>query len=173
MFEIDYKFQYCAFIKSELGTCKGIPCTRLPFDEEPYPIKTFSYQKKKKSSNNFNSYGLCQSAKNKDVEFIYSINKNKVVSVKIEESFQMYFVCRRVASVLFTLTIILPIKLMVRVQKAPVLHHFSETIAGAATIRCFDQEEHFFTRNLNLIDDFSCIVFCRCHNGIALPLCSD
>ncbi|WRX15414.1 ABC transporter-like [Theobroma cacao] len=54
---------------------------------------------------------------------------------------------------------------MVGVQKAPVLHHFSETIAGAATIRCFDQEEQFFTRILNLIDDFSCIAF---HNSATI-----
>ncbi|XWS67375.1 hypothetical protein CRYUN_Cryun04dG0002000 [Craigia yunnanensis] len=54
---------------------------------------------------------------------------------------------------------------MVGVQKAPVLHHFSETIAGAATIRCFDQEEHFFTRNLNLINDFSSIAF---HNSATM-----
>ncbi|EOX96835.1 Multidrug resistance protein ABC transporter family [Theobroma cacao] len=54
---------------------------------------------------------------------------------------------------------------MVGVQKAPVLHHFSETIAGAATIRCFDQEEQFFARILNLIDDFSCIAF---HNSATI-----
>ncbi|XVF46078.1 hypothetical protein PTKIN_Ptkin02bG0259200 [Pterospermum kingtungense] len=54
---------------------------------------------------------------------------------------------------------------MVGVQKAPILHHFSETIAGAATIRCFDQEEQFFTRNLNLIDDFSRIAF---HNSATM-----
>ncbi|KAK6254242.1 hypothetical protein QUC31_015962, partial [Theobroma cacao] len=54
---------------------------------------------------------------------------------------------------------------IVGVQKAPVLHHFSETIAGAATIRCFDQEEQFFTRILNLIDDFSCIAF---HNSATI-----
>ncbi|XVF00452.1 hypothetical protein REPUB_Repub04eG0002500 [Reevesia pubescens] len=54
---------------------------------------------------------------------------------------------------------------MVGVQKAPVLHHFSETIAGVATIRCFDQEEQFFIRNLNVIDDFSCIAF---HNSATM-----
>ncbi|XVE48430.1 hypothetical protein DITRI_Ditri01bG0001900 [Diplodiscus trichospermus] len=48
---------------------------------------------------------------------------------------------------------------MVGIQKAPLLHHFSETIAGASTIRCFDQEDRFFTTTLNLMDDFSCIVF--------------
>ncbi|OMO94665.1 hypothetical protein COLO4_16230 [Corchorus olitorius] len=54
---------------------------------------------------------------------------------------------------------------MVGVQKAPVLHHFSETIAGAATIRCFDQQEQFFTRILTLIDDFSRIAF---HNSATM-----
>ncbi|CAK7345831.1 unnamed protein product [Dovyalis caffra] len=48
---------------------------------------------------------------------------------------------------------------MVVIQKAQLLHHFSETIAGAATIRCFDQEEQFYTKNLGLVDDFSRIFF--------------
>ncbi|KAJ6431360.1 hypothetical protein OIU84_018779 [Salix udensis] len=51
---------------------------------------------------------------------------------------------------------------MVGIRKAPILHHFSESIAGAATIRCFNQEERFLTRNLSLIDDYSRIVF---HNS--------
>ncbi|CAK7332377.1 unnamed protein product [Dovyalis caffra] len=51
---------------------------------------------------------------------------------------------------------------MVGIRKAPILHHFSESIAGAATIRCFHQEERFLARNLSLIDDYSRIVF---HNS--------
>ncbi|KAG6757221.1 hypothetical protein POTOM_037526 [Populus tomentosa] len=51
---------------------------------------------------------------------------------------------------------------MIGIRKAPILHHFSESIAGAATIRCFNQEERFLTRNLSLIDDYSRIVF---HNS--------
>ncbi|KAL5997364.1 putative ABC transporter C member 15 [Asimina triloba] len=48
---------------------------------------------------------------------------------------------------------------MVGIIKAPVLHHFSETIAGAATIRCFNQEDRFITKNLSLIDDYSRITY--------------
>lgn len=51
---------------------------------------------------------------------------------------------------------------MVGIRKAPILHHFSESITGAATIRCFNQEERFLMRNLSLIDDYSRIVF---HNS--------
>ncbi|CAL9163031.1 unnamed protein product [Musa hybrid cultivar] len=48
---------------------------------------------------------------------------------------------------------------MVGIQKAPILHHFSESLAGAATIRSFNQEERFRKRNLTLIDDYSRITF--------------
>ncbi|GAV90679.1 ABC_tran domain-containing protein/ABC_membrane domain-containing protein [Cephalotus follicularis] len=51
---------------------------------------------------------------------------------------------------------------MVGIRKAPILHHFSETIAGAATIRCFKQEERFLIKSLSLIDDYSRITF---HNS--------
>ncbi|KAG8641653.1 hypothetical protein MANES_12G015700v8 [Manihot esculenta] len=48
---------------------------------------------------------------------------------------------------------------MVGIRKAPILHHFSESIAGVATIHCFNQEDRFFMRSLSLIDDYSRIVF--------------
>ncbi|WCJ38679.1 ABC transporter C family member 3 [Euphorbia peplus] len=48
---------------------------------------------------------------------------------------------------------------MVGTRKAPILHHFSESIAGAATIHCFNQEDRFLTRTLKLIDDYSRVVF--------------
>ncbi|KAG6518918.1 putative ABC transporter C family member 15 [Zingiber officinale] len=48
---------------------------------------------------------------------------------------------------------------MVGIQKAPILHHFSESFAGAATIRCFNQEERFSKKNLSLIDDYSRVTF--------------
>ncbi|KAE8665038.1 ABC transporter C family member 3 [Hibiscus syriacus] len=51
---------------------------------------------------------------------------------------------------------------MVGIRKAPILHHFSESIAGAATIRCFSQEDRFTEKNLNLIDDYSRVAF---HNS--------
>ncbi|XP_065864880.1 putative ABC transporter C family member 15 [Euphorbia lathyris] len=38
------------------------------------------------------------------------------------------------------------------IQQAPILHHFAESLAGAATIRAFDQEARFFEANLDLID---------------------
>ncbi|KAF8399890.1 hypothetical protein HHK36_015760 [Tetracentron sinense] len=54
---------------------------------------------------------------------------------------------------------------MVGIRKAPILHHFSESIAGAATIRCFNQEDRFLEKNLSLIDDYSRISF---HNYAAM-----
>ena len=54
---------------------------------------------------------------------------------------------------------------MVGIRKAPILHHFSESIAGAATIRCFNQEDRFVMRNLSLIDDYSRITF---HNSATM-----
>ncbi|RLN21894.1 putative ABC transporter C family member 15 [Panicum miliaceum] len=54
---------------------------------------------------------------------------------------------------------------LVGIKKAPVLHHFSETVSGAATIRCFNQGENFFRKGLALIDDYSCITF---HNAAAI-----
>ncbi|GJN30266.1 hypothetical protein PR202_gb18557 [Eleusine coracana subsp. coracana] len=41
------------------------------------------------------------------------------------------------------------------VQKSPVIHLFSESIAGAATIRGFGQEKRFMKRNLYLLDCFA------------------
>ncbi|KAM3706104.1 hypothetical protein ACJW31_03G127800 [Castanea mollissima] len=54
---------------------------------------------------------------------------------------------------------------MVGIQKAPILHHFSESVSGAATIHCFNQEERFVTRILSLIDDYSRITF---HNSATM-----
>ncbi|KAF8013829.1 hypothetical protein BT93_I1631 [Corymbia citriodora subsp. variegata] len=41
------------------------------------------------------------------------------------------------------------------IQQAPILHHFAESIAGAATIRAFDQEDRFTDENLGLVDNHS------------------
>lgn len=54
---------------------------------------------------------------------------------------------------------------MVGIRKAPILHHFAESISGAPTIRCFNQEDLFFVKNLRLIDDYSRIVF---HNAATM-----
>ncbi|XP_065873323.1 putative ABC transporter C family member 15 [Euphorbia lathyris] len=48
---------------------------------------------------------------------------------------------------------------MVGTRKAPILHHFSESIVGAPTIHCFNQEDRFLIRNLKLIDDYSRVDF--------------
>jgi ATP-binding cassette subfamily C (CFTR/MRP) protein 2 len=37
-------------------------------------------------------------------------------------------------------------------SKAPVIHHFSETIAGFVTIRCFQQQDRFTQINVNRVD---------------------
>lgn len=41
------------------------------------------------------------------------------------------------------------------IQLAPVLHHFAESLSGAATIRAFDQKNRFTYGNLSLIDGHS------------------
>ncbi|XP_040992853.1 putative ABC transporter C family member 15 [Juglans microcarpa x Juglans regia] len=41
------------------------------------------------------------------------------------------------------------------IQRAPILHHFAESLAGAATIRAFDQENRFIGGNLGLVDNHS------------------
>ncbi|KAK9113509.1 hypothetical protein Syun_020306 [Stephania yunnanensis] len=48
---------------------------------------------------------------------------------------------------------------MVGIKKAPIQHHFSESIAGAVTIRSFNQEHRFIVKNLDLIDDYSRVTF--------------
>ncbi|XP_022717852.1 putative ABC transporter C family member 15 [Durio zibethinus] len=39
------------------------------------------------------------------------------------------------------------------IQRAPILHHFAESLAGTVTIRAFDQENRFIDANLGLIDN--------------------
>lgn len=51
---------------------------------------------------------------------------------------------------------------MVGSRKTPILHHFSESITGAGTIRCFNQEDRFIEKNLSLMDDYSRVAF---HNS--------
>ncbi|PIA32634.1 hypothetical protein AQUCO_04400075v1 [Aquilegia coerulea] len=41
------------------------------------------------------------------------------------------------------------------IQRAPILHHFAESLSGAATIRAFDQKSRFTDTNLDLIDNHS------------------
>ncbi|KAL1546554.1 ATP-binding cassette sub- C member 9 [Salvia divinorum] len=41
------------------------------------------------------------------------------------------------------------------IEGAPILHHFAESLTGAATIRAFDQQERFTGANLCLIDNHS------------------
>ncbi|KAF7825946.1 putative ABC transporter C family member 15 [Senna tora] len=42
-----------------------------------------------------------------------------------------------------------------QIQIAPILHHFAESLAGAASIRAFDQQSRFVYSNLGLVDNFS------------------
>ncbi|OVA14831.1 ABC transporter [Macleaya cordata] len=41
------------------------------------------------------------------------------------------------------------------IQRAPILHHFAESLTGAATIRAYDQENRFIDTNLGLVDNES------------------
>ncbi|XP_017228295.2 ABC transporter C family member 5 [Daucus carota subsp. sativus] len=49
---------------------------------------------------------------------------------------------------------------IVSIQKSPIIHLFSESISGAATIRGFGQEKRFMKRNLYLLDCFARPFFC-------------
>ncbi|KAE9611183.1 hypothetical protein Lal_00012069 [Lupinus albus] len=44
---------------------------------------------------------------------------------------------------------------LAQIQLSPILHHFSESLAGTASIRAFDQESRFAYTNLGLVDGFS------------------
>lgn len=48
---------------------------------------------------------------------------------------------------------------MIGIQKSPIQHHFSESISGASTIRCFNQEVRFLNKCLSVIDDYSRVTF--------------
>ncbi|XP_074281279.1 ABC transporter C family member 3-like isoform X2 [Silene latifolia] len=48
---------------------------------------------------------------------------------------------------------------MVGIRKAPILHHVSESMIGSSTIRCFNQENRFNAKILELINDYSCVTF--------------
>lgn len=39
-----------------------------------------------------------------------------------------------------------------QITKAPIIHHFSETISGATTIRCFGKADEFFRGNLDRVN---------------------
>ncbi|KAA0034217.1 ABC transporter C family member 13-like [Cucumis melo var. makuwa] len=54
---------------------------------------------------------------------------------------------------------------MIEIQKAPILPHFSETVVGATIIRCFDQEDRFLKKIMNLVDDYPRVVF---HNSTSM-----
>ncbi|XP_076921706.1 putative ABC transporter C family member 15 [Bidens hawaiensis] len=41
------------------------------------------------------------------------------------------------------------------IERSPILHHFAESLTGAATIRAFRQQNRFIERNLCLIDNHS------------------
>ncbi|KAK1310242.1 ABC transporter C family member 3 [Acorus calamus] len=54
---------------------------------------------------------------------------------------------------------------LVGVSKAPIIQHFAESLSGSVTIRGFDQESRFITKNLQLNDAYSRPMF---HNGAAM-----
>lgn len=41
------------------------------------------------------------------------------------------------------------------IQRSPILHHFAESLAGAAVIRAFEHGDRFTDANLSFIDDYS------------------
>uniref|UniRef100_A0A2N9IZZ9 ABC-type xenobiotic transporter n=1 Tax=Fagus sylvatica TaxID=28930 RepID=A0A2N9IZZ9_FAGSY len=41
------------------------------------------------------------------------------------------------------------------IERAPILHHFAESLSGAATIRAFDQGDRFIDGNIGLVDNHS------------------
>lgn len=38
------------------------------------------------------------------------------------------------------------------ITKAPILHHFSETVSGIMTVRCFGKEDNFFQGNVDRVN---------------------
>ncbi|GAB4862031.1 ATP-binding cassette sub- C member 9 [Ancistrocladus abbreviatus] len=44
---------------------------------------------------------------------------------------------------------------LAEIQRAPILHHFAESLSGAATIRAFGQKNRFINTNLDLVDNQS------------------
>lgn len=38
------------------------------------------------------------------------------------------------------------------ITKAPVIHHFSETVQGVMVIRCFQKQDNFFHENLSRLN---------------------
>lgn len=54
---------------------------------------------------------------------------------------------------------------LVGIRRSPIIHHFSESISGVATIRGFGQESRFRDTNLELIDCYSRPLF---HNFAAM-----
>lgn len=48
---------------------------------------------------------------------------------------------------------------MVGTCKPPILHHVSESMMGAPTIRCFNQEDRFYVKVLSLVNDYSRVTF--------------
>lgn len=54
---------------------------------------------------------------------------------------------------------------LVGIRKAPIIHHFAESLTGAAVIRSFNQETRFMNTNLRLTDYYSRLSF---HNDAAM-----
>ncbi|GAA0148087.1 ATP-binding cassette [Lithospermum erythrorhizon] len=48
------------------------------------------------------------------------------------------------------------------ITKSPVIHHFSESISGVMTIRCFRKQERFSKENVDRVNANSCMAF---HNN--------
>jgi ABC-type multidrug transport system fused ATPase/permease subunit len=42
-----------------------------------------------------------------------------------------------------------------QIQRAPILHHFAESLTGASSIRAYGQKERFRKANLGLVDNHS------------------
>ncbi|KAI4305509.1 hypothetical protein L6164_028874 [Bauhinia variegata] len=57
---------------------------------------------------------------------------------------------------------------MVGIRKDPILHHFSESVAGAATIRSFNQEQRFLAKVMDLADDYSRLAGLAATYGLSL-----
>jgi len=45
------------------------------------------------------------------------------------------------------------------IRRAPMLHHFAESLSGVATVRAFNQESRFINTNLMIIRDHGFITY--------------
>ncbi|KAK8591646.1 hypothetical protein V6N13_031682 [Hibiscus sabdariffa] len=83
-----------------------------------------------------------------------------IIVVMSQASWQIYIICIPVLAACiwyqrYYISSARELSRLIGVCKAPIIQHFAETILGATTIRCFDQESRFREANMLLTDSYS------------------